>query len=121
VREYLSTAGRPEAGWLGALKDPQIGQALALMHLQPSETWTVESLASRVGLSRSALSANFTRVVGMPPGHYQILQLWAPAFRLGGESRVAPSSHERTPCLTLERVFSILVSNGRTGAPPARK
>jgi AraC family transcriptional regulator, alkane utilization regulator len=70
VREYLSTADATEAGWLGALKDPQIGQALALMHLQPSETWTVESLASRVGLSRSAFSAHFTRLVGVPPMHY---------------------------------------------------
>jgi AraC-like DNA-binding protein len=67
VREYLRAAGDGRAGWLGALKDPQIGQALALLHHLPGQAWTVESLARRVGLSRSAFSARFRQLVGMPP------------------------------------------------------
>jgi AraC-like DNA-binding protein len=70
VRDYLSGHGDDQAGWLRALRDPQIGQALALIHQQPEERWTVESLARRVGLSRSALSAKFTKLVGRPPLHY---------------------------------------------------
>jgi AraC-like DNA-binding protein len=70
VREYLSGLGGGQMGLLRALRDPQIGQALALIHHQPEERWTVESLASRVGLSRSALSAKFTRLVGKPPLRY---------------------------------------------------
>jgi AraC-like DNA-binding protein len=70
VRDYLSSLGEGSVGWLSALRDPQIGQALALIHHQPEERWTVESLARRVGLSRSALSAKFMRLVGRPPLRY---------------------------------------------------
>ena len=70
VRAYLCTFGDGKAGWLGALKDPQIGQALALIQRQPGESWTVESLASRVSLSRSAFSAKFKQMVGEPPMQY---------------------------------------------------
>jgi len=52
------------------LKDPQIGQALALIQHQPGEAWTVESLACRVSLSRSAFSAKFRQLVGEPPMQY---------------------------------------------------
>jgi AraC-like DNA-binding protein len=70
VRDYLSSLGDGPAGWLRALRDPQIGQVLALIHHQPEERWMVESLARRVGLSRSALSAKFTRLVGRPTLRY---------------------------------------------------
>jgi AraC-like DNA-binding protein len=70
VRDYLSSLTDGQAGWWTALTDPQIGQALALIHHQPEERWTVEALARRVGLSRSALSAKFTRLVGRPPLGY---------------------------------------------------
>ncbi len=70
VRAYLSTVGDGKVGWLEALKDPQIGQALALIQRQPGEAWTVETLASRVSLSRSAFSAKFRQLVGEPPMQY---------------------------------------------------
>jgi AraC-like DNA-binding protein/mannose-6-phosphate isomerase-like protein (cupin superfamily) len=70
VRAYISTVGDGNVGWLGALKDPQIGQALALIQRQPDESWTVESLASRVSLSRWAFSAKFKQLVGESPMQY---------------------------------------------------
>jgi len=70
VRAYMSSASEGNAGWFRALKDPQIGQALALIQRQPDEAWTVESLASRVSLSRSAFSAKFKQLVGEPPMQY---------------------------------------------------
>src|SRR5262249_328642 len=70
IREYLRTVGDGEVGWLNALKDPQIGQALAQIHHQPEQRWTVDALARRVGLSRSALSAKFSRLVGRAPLRY---------------------------------------------------
>ncbi len=70
VRAYIRTIGDRNVGWLGALKDPQIGQALALIQHQPGEAWTVESLACRVSLSRSAFSAKFRQLVGEPPMQY---------------------------------------------------
>jgi AraC-like DNA-binding protein/mannose-6-phosphate isomerase-like protein (cupin superfamily) len=70
VRAYIRTIGDGNEGWLGALKDPQIGQALALIQHQPGDPWTVESLASRVSSSRSAFSAKFRQFVGEPPMQY---------------------------------------------------
>jgi transcriptional regulator GlxA family with amidase domain len=70
VRDYMRTADNGNGGWFNALKDPQIGQALALIHRQPGESWSVESLASRVSLSRSAFSAKFKELVGESPMQY---------------------------------------------------
>jgi len=70
VRAYIRTIGDRNVGWLAALKDPQIGQALALIQHQPDEAWTVGSLACRVSLSRSAFSAKFRQLVGEPPMQY---------------------------------------------------
>lgn len=70
VRAFISEANDREIGWLGALKDPQIGQAIALIHQHPEEAWTVESLAFHVGMSRSAFSAKFRLLVGESPMRY---------------------------------------------------
>ena len=70
VREYLRTDGEGKVDWYRALQDPQIGQALALIQLQPGEPWTVESLARHVSLSRSAFSTKFKLLVGEPPMQY---------------------------------------------------
>ncbi len=37
VRAYMSSLSDGMGGWLGALKDPQIGQALALIQRQPDQ------------------------------------------------------------------------------------
>lgn len=70
VRAYLSTASDGQAGWFGALRDPQIGRALALIQRQPDEAWSVASLARDLGLSRSAFAAKFTLLVGESPMRY---------------------------------------------------
>jgi AraC-like DNA-binding protein len=57
-------------GWLGALKDERLSHALGLIHRQPDEDWTVESLAAKVGMSRSALFSRFSERVGEPPASY---------------------------------------------------
>lgn len=66
----LSEASGEGPGWLGALAEPQIGAALSLVHQRPEQSWTVASLAQRVGMSRSAFASRFTRLVGEPPLHY---------------------------------------------------
>jgi AraC-like DNA-binding protein len=63
-------ADTAESGWLAALRDKQIGPALALLHAHPERTWTVESLAESRGLSRSAFAARFAQLVGEPPLRY---------------------------------------------------
>jgi len=69
LRAHLAATSVP-AGWLGALTDPQIGRALSLMHGAPAERWTLEDLAKRVGMSRSALASRFRQRVGQAPLEY---------------------------------------------------
>lgn len=64
IRSWLDGAGAARTGWLGALHDPQIGRALALVHREPARDWTVASLAAQVPMSRSAFAARFTELVG---------------------------------------------------------
>jgi len=68
----LWTATRAEAGasWLAALRDPEISRAMALMHENPAQPWTVEELAGKVGVSRATLARRFTALVGEPPLAY---------------------------------------------------
>jgi AraC-like DNA-binding protein len=70
LRHWVATQGATTRGWLAALRDEQIGQALGLIHHDPAHPWTVEALASAVALSRAAFAARFTRLVGEPPLHY---------------------------------------------------
>lgn len=53
-----------------ALKDPQIGRALTLIHEQPEQGWTVDSLASGVGMSRSRFAEKFRDLIGSGPMAY---------------------------------------------------
>ncbi|MBZ4397327.1 AraC family transcriptional regulator [Myxococcus sp. MISCRS1] len=70
LREWMAQDSQAKSGWLGALQDPDVGRALALIHREPTRPWTVASLASSVAMSRSAFSARFTQRVGEPPMHY---------------------------------------------------
>ena len=74
VREYSSTLGDQETGWLKGFTNPQIGRALALIHHNTSAPWSAEALAKKVALSRSAFVDRFTTLVGMPPIRY--LTVW---------------------------------------------
>ncbi len=74
IRRYLESLPPAQTGWLAGLRDPVIGQALAALHGQPTEQWTVEGLGRLVGLSRSVFAERFTEMVGHPPMQY--LALW---------------------------------------------
>ncbi|MFB7948238.1 AraC family transcriptional regulator [Kitasatospora phosalacinea] len=61
---------RPDAelpSWPAALGVPAVGEAVRLLHADPARRWTVAELAARVGRSRTAFAAQFTRAVGEPP------------------------------------------------------
>ncbi len=69
VRAHLHQQAR-DGTWLGAAGDSQISQALRLIHERGEERWTIESLASRVGMSRSAFAMRFKARVGETPLEY---------------------------------------------------
>jgi AraC-like DNA-binding protein len=70
IRQYVETLPPEETGWLAALRDRHIGRTLALLHDQPAHPWTVDELARKVGLSRSALGQRFVALIGKPPMEY---------------------------------------------------
>lgn len=70
LRLHIATAGSDRVGWLFALADPYIGAAIGALHADPARPWTLATLASHVGLSRSALALRFKRAVGTPPMEY---------------------------------------------------
>lgn len=70
IRTWIDTAPEANQGWLSALRDKQVGRALAAIHRQPEKDWTVDSLAKEVGMSRSGFSARFTHLVGESAKHY---------------------------------------------------
>ncbi|MGH8637390.1 MAG: AraC family transcriptional regulator, partial [Burkholderiales bacterium] len=72
LRRYLQRLPENQSGWLAGLRDRYVGRVLTLMHAQPAEHWTSESLADRVGLSRSALHERFVQFIGLPPIQYLI-------------------------------------------------
>src|SRR5262245_66274521 len=56
IRRWLDRqAGGEPPSWLRGLRDPALAQVLAMLHEQPAEPWTVESLAPEVHMSRRTL------------------------------------------------------------------
>ena len=70
VRAWLADEEAESGGWLAALRDPQLGAALAAVHRDPGHPWTLDALARRAMMSRSVFAARFTAVVGAPPMAY---------------------------------------------------
>jgi AraC-like DNA-binding protein len=70
IRAWIATDAQAQTGWLRALRDKQIGRAIALIHRDPARDWTVATLAAAVGMSRSGFAARFTELVGEPAMHY---------------------------------------------------
>lgn len=70
IRAWIEQDPAAQTGWLGALRDTQIGAAIAMIHTEPTRGWTVESLATAVAMSRSAFAARFTELVGEPAMRY---------------------------------------------------
>ena len=104
IRSWIETDPAARTGWLGALRDRQIGRAIALIHRDPARAWTVASLAQQVAMSRSAFAARFTALVGEPVMQYvtrwrmyiardvlmeQDTSITELAFRLGYQSEAA--------------------------------
>ena len=85
-----STEGNAPAGLLRGLADPKLAAAMRLMHSDPARSWTVETLARKAALSRSAFFERFARAVGLPPMEY--LLAWRMALAknlLRGSSDIA--------------------------------
>ena len=70
LRAHIARPAALDARLLHALSDTQIGAALRLMHDRIDHPWTVATLASEAGMSRSAFALRFKELVGGTPLEY---------------------------------------------------
>jgi len=70
VRTYFTSSEARQQKLGLALADPRIGEAVALIHRHPERRWTVDGLAKRVAMSRTAFATRFAGLVGETPLHY---------------------------------------------------
>lgn len=92
VRRCIDALPADRKGWLAGVRDRFVGRALSMLHAQPAHSWTVDELARRVGLSRSALAQRFTELLGQPPMQYLArwrLQIAAQELLIGNKSLAA--------------------------------
>ena len=65
----------PEEGGVNSelimgLANPALARSLTAMHEQPGAPWSLETMAEKAGMSRSAFAARFKEVVGITPADY---------------------------------------------------
>jgi AraC-like DNA-binding protein len=70
----LMENGSAQVGLLGGLAHTQLRRAIVAIHEKPEQDWSVESLATVAGMSRSVFSNQFRDAVGETPASY--LQRW---------------------------------------------
>ncbi len=70
LRRYIAKLPASHTGWLAGVRDPDVGKALAVLHKQPAQPWTIASLANEVGVSRSVLAERFRHYLSDTPIGY---------------------------------------------------
>jgi AraC-like DNA-binding protein len=118
IRRYVATRREGGTGWLAGLGDRYVGRALAALHARPRDAWTAESLATEVGLSRSAFAERFVSLVGQPPMQYLMFwRMYLAADRLRSGAQVAKVAYEVG--YESEAAFSRAFKR-QFGCPPAK-
>ena len=115
VRNYSPTLEDQERGWLKGLGDQHVGRALALIHWNISNSWSVESLAKEVGLSRSGFVDRFTLLVGMPPIRYLTVSRLQTAKQNLSEKQTSPSALDVGPPCSSRNPRSAPTSSAKPG------
>ena len=118
VRRYSDRLPPQSEGWLAGLRDRFVGRALALMHEQPAQRWTIDELGRCVGLSRSALHERFAQLIGMPPMQYLAQWRMQAAARLLLETRSTVASIALDVGYDSEAAFARAFKRA-VGKPPA--
>ncbi len=70
VRSWIASTEAGQPGWVGAPRDPRLSRALAAIHVNPAERWSVERLAEIAKMSRASFARRFAQVVGDTPLAY---------------------------------------------------
>jgi transcriptional regulator GlxA family with amidase domain len=119
LRRYIAQLPQEQTGWLAGVRDPEIGKTLGLLHRTPAHPWTVATLATEVGISRSVLAERFRQYLSETPIAYLTrwrLQLGAQMLKStsqGVGQIAAEVGYESEP--SFNRAFK-----REFGLPPAR-
>lgn len=106
LREHLDSQHPHEANWLRGLTHKSIASAIALMHREPAQDWTLAGLAGAVHMSRSRFSALFVALVGMTPMDYLLRHRMSLAAGLLEERRLPLIEVAEHVGYTSEKAFS---------------
>lgn len=117
LRAWLDEQRPGGGGWLGALRDPQIGAALAAMHRSPERDWSVADLADEASMSRSHFAARFRELVDRSPLAYLADLRMLLAGRLARDERLSLREMADRVGFRSEAAFSRAFKR-HFGAPP---
>jgi AraC-like DNA-binding protein len=118
LREYVRM--HPNfTGALLALSDHRIASALQAVHADPSADWSVDGLAARASLSKTAFVETFRRTVGVTPMSY------VASWRMHKARRLIGLSDRSIQAIALEVGYESESAFNRVfkehfGAPPGR-
>lgn len=70
LMRHLTSRPQQSTGLFHALSDPRIARSLVAMHTKPAHPWTLETLASLAGMSRTSFANYFKDVMQVSPGKY---------------------------------------------------
>lgn len=70
LRRYMAELPAERTGWLAAARDPAVGRALAAIHREPEQAWSLANLAKQAGVSRSVFAERFSQLLGEAPLAY---------------------------------------------------
>jgi AraC-like DNA-binding protein len=120
IRAWLDTdADTMDASWLRGLRDPVAARTLAALHERPGHTWTLETLAATVNVSRATLARRFTHHVGEPPLTYLTRWRLALAARKLRDTTLPVAAIAHTVGYTSEYAFNRAFTRAH-GHPPGR-
>ncbi len=70
LRLHMVEGPKGGVGWLFALADKHMKAAIHAMHADPARRWTLQTLASCAGMSRTTFTLKFKAMVGASPMEY---------------------------------------------------
>ncbi|MEQ9946392.1 AraC family transcriptional regulator [Pectobacterium aroidearum] len=76
MRQVVARRATEQTGWCQGASDHQVGRVMSLMQEEVAHSWTLDELAKRVGMSRTALAERFREATGDTPlNHLRTLRM----------------------------------------------
>lgn len=118
VRSHFEIISPKDASWFNGIKDPIVGRAIAMIHAQPGESWSVGRLAQGVAMSPSRFAARFSAALGDSPMAY------VAKWRMNVASRLLNGTQQGIDQIAADVGYESLAAFNRafkkhTGMPPA--